>query len=144
MSGIKRQLQHKVGEDVSFVTTLPRTSTYSKWRTRCLGWTQHGLCSNSFALTYRRMYVIPEFRGCSLKYNSPQTDAIHLWNNEQIVIVLARSMLRSSIQQLFKVSWCKSIKAFVGKKKDFEFTCLFDWKPVMCNESWSDVFILAS
>ncbi len=42
MSGIKLQLQHKGGEDVSFVTTSPEMSTYSKWRTECLGWTQHG------------------------------------------------------------------------------------------------------
>ncbi len=46
--------------------------------------------------------------------------------------------------KFFKVSWCKSIKAFVGKKKDFEFTSLFDRKPVKCNESCGVVFILAS
>ncbi len=42
MSGIKPQLRHKGGEDVLFVTTWPGMSTYSKWRTGCLGWTQHG------------------------------------------------------------------------------------------------------
>ncbi len=43
MLRIKPQLQHKGGEDVSsFVTTWPGTLTHSKWRTGCLGWTQHG------------------------------------------------------------------------------------------------------
>ncbi len=43
MLGIKPQLQHKGGEDVSsFVTQWPGTLTHSKWRTGCLGWTQHG------------------------------------------------------------------------------------------------------
>ncbi len=43
MSGIKPQLQHKGGEDVSwFVIKWPGKLTHSKWRTGCLGWTQHG------------------------------------------------------------------------------------------------------
>ncbi len=43
MSGIKPQLRHKVGEDVSsFVNMWPGRLTHSKWRTGCLGWTQHG------------------------------------------------------------------------------------------------------
>ncbi len=43
MLGIKQQLQHKGGEDVSsFVTMWPGTLNHSKWRTGCLGWTQHG------------------------------------------------------------------------------------------------------
>ncbi len=33
MSGIKPQLRHKGGEDVSLVSTWPGTSTHSKWRT---------------------------------------------------------------------------------------------------------------
>ncbi len=49
-----------------------------------------------------------------------------------IVIIPARSPVRSLIQQFFKVSWFKSIKAFVGKKKDFEFTSLFDMKSAKC------------
>ncbi len=44
MSGIKPQLRHKGGERnvSSFVTMWPGTLTHSKWRTGCLGWTQHG------------------------------------------------------------------------------------------------------